>query len=101
MTSERSVIGLYCLIFGIYWRIQLKRAERWKGVLLYALTANFILVTAYLILAIIEFQFMITVSYIQIVYYYSDVVASNMSGIQLILEFSGCRAERRFIATRS
>jgi hypothetical protein len=26
--SERSVIGFYCVIFGLYWRIQLKNADR-------------------------------------------------------------------------
>ena len=56
------IIGLYCLIFGLYWRIQLKRADIWKGVLLYALTVNFILCTAYFILSIIQVQFEITVS---------------------------------------
>ena len=62
--SERPVIGLYCLIFGLYWRIQLKRTERRKGVLLYALTVNFILCTAYFIVDIIGVQFFITVSLI-------------------------------------
>jgi len=52
--------GLYCLIFGLYWRIQLKRAERSKGVLLYALTTNFILCTAYFVIGIIQVQFLIT-----------------------------------------
>lgn len=55
-------LGLYCLIYGLYWRIQLKRADRWKGVLLYALTANFILCTAYFIINIIQVQFFISVS---------------------------------------
>jgi len=54
--------GLYCLLFGLYWRIQLKRADRWKGVFFYALTANFILCTAYFIISIILVQFYITMS---------------------------------------
>jgi len=52
--------GLYCLIFGLYWQIQLKRADRWKGILLYALTVNFILCTMYFIIGIIQVQFRIT-----------------------------------------
>ena len=68
MRDERSVVGLYCLIFGLYWRIQLKRADRWKGVLLYALTANFILCTAFFIITIIQTQFEITVSHLQVVF---------------------------------
>jgi len=54
--------GLYCLIFGIYWKIQLRRADRWKGVLLYMLTVNFILCSAYFIIFIIQTQFDITMS---------------------------------------
>jgi len=57
--------GLYCLIFGLYWRIQLKRAERSKGILLYALTTNFILCTAYFIIGIIQVQFLITTMVLQ------------------------------------
>ena len=82
LNVERSVIGFYCLVFGLYWRIQLKRTDRWKGVLLYPLTASFILCTAYFIIDIIQVQFLITVSHC------SDVMAfppSNMmSGVQLI-----------------
>jgi len=54
--------GLYCLIFGLYWRIQLKRADRWKGVFIYALTLSFILCTAYFIIGIIQVQFLITMA---------------------------------------
>jgi len=54
--------GLYCLIFGLYLQIQLKRTGRWKGVIQYALIASFILCTAYLILVIIQVQFDITMS---------------------------------------
>ena len=95
MTSERPVIGLYCLIFALYWRIQLKRANRWKGVLLYALTANFILCSAYLIVDIIGVQSFITVSHIQIIHHFSNVMASDMSGVQLTFEFPECGEEGR------
>jgi hypothetical protein len=62
-TSERSVIlGIYCVIFGLYWRIQLKRTDRWKGILLYPLTASFILCTAYFIITIVQVQYSISVS---------------------------------------
>jgi len=54
--------GLYCLIFGLYWRIQLRRADRWKGVFFYALTVEFILCTAYFIITIIQDQFFITMA---------------------------------------
>jgi hypothetical protein len=84
MTIERRVIGFYCLLFGIYWRIQIKKADRWKGVFFYALTANFILCTAYFIIFIIMVQFYITVSHIQVVYYCSDVMAPNMTYYELI-----------------
>jgi len=57
---QAILYGLYCLIFGLYWRIQLKRADRWKGILLYALTTNFILCTMYFIISIIQVQFFIT-----------------------------------------
>ena len=66
MTDERSVIGLYCMIFGLYLQIKIKRADRLKGVLFYAITFNFILCTAFFILTIIETQFNITVSHIYI-----------------------------------
>jgi len=51
--------GFYCVIFSLYWQIKLKpdRADRLKGVLLYAITVNFILCTAFFILTIIETQF--------------------------------------------
>jgi hypothetical protein len=62
MTSERLIIGLYCLIFGFYWRIQLRRADRWKGVFFYALTVEFILCTVYFIITIIQDQFFITMA---------------------------------------
>ena len=73
--TERPFIGLYALIFGIYWHIKLKRADGWNCILLYGLTANFILCTAYLVINIIEVQFIITVSHIQVVYHSSDVMA--------------------------
>ena len=101
-----AAIGLYCLIFGLYWRIQVKRADRWKGVLLYALTTNFILCTMYFIFSIIQVQFLISVSYIlQVGNYCSDVMHvmtpdSDMSGIQLIFEFAECSAERNYIHIR-
>ena len=97
--SERIFIGVYCLIFGLYWRIQLKRTDRWKGVLLYPLTASFILCTAYFIISIIQVQFLITVSHLQVVNYCSDVMAPNLSGVQLIFEFPDSPAERHFIGT--
>jgi len=52
--------GPYCVIFVLYWRIKLKRGDRLKGVLLYAINVNFILCTVIFILAIIETQFDIT-----------------------------------------
>ena len=52
------------MIFGLYWRIQLKRSDRWKGILLYPLTASFILCTAYFIIAIVQVQDSINVSYL-------------------------------------
>jgi len=57
--------GFYCLIFGLYLRIQLKRADRLKGILLYALTLSFILCTAYFIITIIQVQFLITTMVLQ------------------------------------
>jgi hypothetical protein len=74
-------------MFGIYWHIKLKRADRLNGILLYALTANFILCTAYFVIDIIETQFIITVSHIQVVHHSSDLMAPNMSDIQLTFEF--------------
>jgi len=62
MVFTAILYGLYCLIFGLYWRIQLRRADRWKGILLYALTINFILCTMYFIIGIIQVQFFITMS---------------------------------------
>lgn len=59
----RSVIGVYCMIFSSYWQIQLKRADRRKGLPTYALTVNFILITMYFIITIIQTQFDITVSH--------------------------------------
>ena len=61
-TIKPNVIGTYCLIFGSYWQIQLKRPDRWKGKLLYPLTVTFILCTAYFIIDVFEVQFYITVS---------------------------------------
>ena len=100
MTSERPVIGFYCLVFGIYWRIQLKRIDRWKGVFFYALTVTFILCTSYFVILIIQVQFNITVSHIQVVYCCSDILAPNMSGVQLIFEFLDVRAEHKIIGIR-
>jgi len=54
--------GLYCLIFGLYWRIQLKRDNRRNGLLLFALNVDFILCTAYFIVNIINVQFFITMA---------------------------------------
>ena len=70
-TSERNIIGIYCLIFGLYWRIQFKRTDRAKGILLYPLTASFILCTAFLIILILEVQLKISVSH----FFCSDVMA--------------------------
>ena len=77
MTNERPVIGFFCLIFGIYWRIQLKRVDRWKGIFFYALNLTFILCSAYFIILIIQVQFRITVSLVQVVYCCLDVLAPN------------------------
>jgi len=49
------------MVFGLYWRTQLKRADRWKGVLPYALSANFILCTANFIISTIILQFFIAI----------------------------------------
>ena len=102
MSDERSAIGLYCLIFGLYWQIQVKRADRWKGVLLYALTTNFILCTIYFIICIIQVQFFISVSYIllQVGYYCLHVMTPNMSAVQLIFEFADRGGERNFTRIR-
>ena len=62
LDDKRTLLGFYCMIFGLYWRIQLKRVDRWKGVLLYPLTAIFILCTVYFIIITIQTQFLITVS---------------------------------------
>ena len=62
MKSERPIIGFYCLVFGLYWRIQLKRPNRWRDMFFYALTINFLLSTAYFVILIIQVQFKITVS---------------------------------------
>ena len=72
------IIGFYCVIFSLYWRIQLKRAaaadRRRKGVFSYALIAIFILCTAYLFDCTVKVMLNITVSHdIQVVYYYLDV----------------------------
>ena len=40
--------GVYCVIVVLYLQIQFKRKDEYKGILLYAFTANFILCTAYL-----------------------------------------------------
>ena len=89
-------LGLYCLIYGLYWRIQLRRADRWKGVLLYALTANFILCTAYFIINIIQVQFFISVSsYLQDILLFS----SRFPGVQLIFESIDRSGEWKFIDT--
>jgi len=53
--------GVYCLLFGVYWRIQLKKADPWKGVFFYALTISFILCTMYFIISIIQVQFYISI----------------------------------------
>ena len=113
MTAERSVIGIYCVIFGLYCQIQIKRADRRRnGVLLYALIANFILCTAYFIDSTVQVKFKIVVSHILhviVLYYCSDIMhvrvwimAPNVNGVQLIFdsELPGIRADRRFICSR-
>ena len=95
--SERPVTGVYCLIFGLYLQIQLKRTGQWKGVFPYAITASFILCTAYLTILIIQDQFEITVSYIQVVHYCPCVMAPNISDVQLIFEFPDSGVEWRLI----
>jgi len=74
--------GLYCLIFGLYWRIQLKRADRWRGVLLYALTLNFILCTIYFILTIIQVQFRITMAVLN-----EDSLVSAVDWVTIVVNF--------------
>jgi len=64
-TIEHPLIGIYCVIFSLYLGIQFKRANPWKGVLLYALTLNFILCTAYCVVNVVQLQFSIGVSQIQ------------------------------------
>lgn len=98
MTNEYPVIGFYCLIFSLYWRIQLKRLNRWRCKFFYALTINFILSTAYFIILIIQVQFKINVSHMQVLYHCSDVVVPN--GVQLIFELLDVRAERQFMGIR-
>jgi len=49
------------MVFGLYWRTQLKKADRWKGALLYTVTANFILCTAFFIIVTIGVQFFIAI----------------------------------------
>ena len=89
VTSEHHVIGIYCLIFSLYWRIQFKKADRWRRItFFYALTLNFLLCTAYFIIAIMLVQFYINVSHIQ------AVLASNMIVVQLIFDFPDGCAER-------
>ena len=81
MTAERSVIGIYCVIFGLYCQIQIKRADRRRnGVLLYALIANFILCTAYFIDSTVQVKFKIVVSHILhviVLYYCSDIMSES------------------------
>ena len=98
LTSKRCRIGIYCVIFSLYWRIQFKKADRWRPIVfIYAHTVNFFLCTAYFIIAIMLVQFYINVSRIQAVYYFSDVVhvmAPNMIVVELIFDFPDSRAER-------
>ena len=93
----RSDIGLYCIIFALYWRIQLERINRRKGLPVYAITASFILCTLYFIGTIIQLQFNITVSYIQLVYSRCPSHGSQYahSAVRLICEFPGSRAENK------
>ena len=90
MIEHPVILGTYCLLFGLYWRIQLKRANRWKGVFFYALTANFILCTAYFIISIILVQFYITVSHIQVVYYCSDSDVMERSSANIRIPTGRC-----------
>lgn len=84
-TSEHKwYIGIYCMIFGLYWRIQLKRTDRWKGVLLYPLTLSFILCTAYFVIDIVQVQDWISVSHLQVVKLSVQMSwLPNMNGVQL------------------
>ena len=59
------LIGLYCAIFALYWKIQLKRAYRRKSLPFYALSVNFILCSMYFIISTIQVQFDINVSHIK------------------------------------
>ena len=105
MTCEHLSKGLYCLLFGYFWRIQLRKANRWRGVVFfYALTVNFILCTAYFIITIITVQFLITVSHkrVDIIVQISWLPMSFMNDVQLIFELPRVDvcAERVFIGIR-
>ena len=58
LTFNRRLIGIYCVIFAAFVRIQLKRTNntRSKALLLYLVTANFIACTAYLAVDVIASQ---------------------------------------------
>ena len=89
------VAGFYCLLFGLYWRIQLTRADRLKN--FFFMRSLLISFSPRRIYQIFQVQFNITVST-------SRTEPSDMSpnscSMRLIFEFVGLRAEPRFIGTR-
>ena len=57
LTIKRRPVGIYCMIFAAYVRIQLKRKHNGsKATVLYLITANFIVCTAYLAVDVIANQ---------------------------------------------
>ena len=57
LTIKRRLVGIYCMIFAAYVRIQLKRKHNGsKATVLYLITANFIVCTAYLAVDVIANQ---------------------------------------------
>ena len=53
LTFNRGPIGIYCMIFAAFVRIQLKRTSNKSKPLLYLVTANFVACTAYLAVDVI------------------------------------------------
>ena len=57
LTIKRRLVGMYCMIFAAFVRIQLKRKHNGsKATVLYLITANFIVCTAYLAVDVIANQ---------------------------------------------
>ena len=56
LTFGRRLIGIYCVIFAAFVRIRLKRTRGSKAALVYLITANFIVCTAYLVVDVTASQ---------------------------------------------